>query len=86
MKLNPNVTIDLESYNLSAHFYPAEGYALYEDDEESNMNPETGEIICYWKHLSCLKTEVEDRAPHIWAKLIEPDITDCENAVSLSVT
>ena len=71
MNLSPHVIIDTTQSALTDHFYPEEGYALYEDDETTNMDPETGEILCYWKHLACFKTETESRIPHIFAKLIE---------------
>ena len=67
--LNEHVTIDTEKSAYTDHFYPEDGYALYEDNNESNMD-ENGNIICYWKHLACRKEQTEEYAPHVFAKLI----------------
>lgn len=50
-------------------FLPADGYALWRDNEEGNIDPETGEPWCYWWEIESINAE-ED-APHIWAKLID---------------
>lgn len=77
MTLNEHVTVDTTSSTRTDRFYPEAGYALYEDDDTSNMDPVTGEILCYWtsisyhKELNGVKVS-EERAPHIFAKLIEP--------------
>ena len=69
--LNEHVTIDTESSAYTDHFYPEDGYALYRDNDPSNIDPDTGEIVCYWKHLACKKINTETYAPHVFAKLID---------------
>lgn len=71
MTLNEHVWVDTTSSALTDRFYPENGYALYEDDDASNINPETGEILCYWTSISYRKINSEERAPHIFAKLID---------------
>lgn len=76
MTLNEHVIVDTTSSTTQDIFYPEDGYALWEDDEETNLNPETGEPLCYWLQIRYPKTwqgnpYSEQRAPHIWAKLID---------------
>lgn len=82
MTLNPYVTVDTTSSETVDTFYPEDGYVLWMDDEEGNLDPETGEPIYYWTRYAFFKTwhgepYSEKRAPHIWAKLIEPGMEVC---------
>lgn len=71
MILNPNVNVDTEYNTRVDKFTPDEGYALWRDNEEGNIDPETGEPYCYWLTMMIQKTRSEEYAPHIWAKLID---------------
>lgn len=69
---NVNCEFDLQgTYHSLYKFTPAEGYALWRDNETGNLDPETGEPYCYWLFINATDTEVEEFAPHIWAKLID---------------
>lgn len=70
MILNPNVNVDTELNASADKFYPDDGYALWRDNEEGNLD-ENGEPICYWLQINVPKSISEERAPHIWAKLID---------------
>lgn len=70
MTLNPNVNVDTTLSQVSDKFYPDNGYALWWDEEEGNLD-ENGEPICYWLSMHIPKRYSEERAPHIWAKLID---------------
>lgn len=71
---NENVSCELELHGRYQDLYkftPAVGYTLWRDNETGNLDPETGEPWCYWSSISATDTEVEEFAPHIWAKLID---------------
>lgn len=85
MTLNDHVNVDTTQYERADVFIPDDGYALWDDTEVPNMD-ENGNPMVYVLTMIVPKSRSEALAPHIWARLIEPDITDCENAVSLSVT
>lgn len=51
-------------------FTPAEGYALWRDNEEGNLD-ENGEPYCYWYAIYEWDEAAAEIAPHIWAKLID---------------
>ena len=70
MILNPNVNVDTTSNIYVDTFYPDEGYALWMDNEEGNLD-ENGEPVFYWLQYNCQKRFSESEAPHIWAKLID---------------
>lgn len=70
MTLNPNVNVDTESNQYTDKFYPDEGYALWDDTEEYNLD-ENGQPLQYYLQLNILKRRSETLAPHIWAKLID---------------
>lgn len=57
------------AYGSVYRFYPDEGYALWRDNEEGNLDEETGEAMCYWHQI--LTDKPEEYAPHIWAVLID---------------
>lgn len=70
---NENVFCNVEvvgKYHTMYQFTPTNGYALWRDNEEGNLD-ENGEPMCYWFSISALDTEVEEFAQHIWAKLID---------------
>lgn len=70
MTLNEHVNVDTtlsESYD---KFTPDEGYALWRDDMQSNID-EDGNPKHYYKQMLIGKTRSESVAPHIWARLIE---------------
>ena len=71
MILNPNVNVDTAYNQYVDRFTPDFGYALWRDNEEGNLNPETGEPICYWLVMNVQKRNSEAYAPHIWAKEID---------------
>lgn len=53
-------------------FAPDGGYAMWMDDEKGNLDPETGDPYCYWLSITVPNEErARERAPHIWAKLID---------------
>lgn len=70
MILNPNVNVDTSNASFDK-FTPDEGYALWDDTEEGNIDPITGEPYCYWLIMYVPKNQSEALAPHIWAKLID---------------
>lgn len=71
MTLNSNVNADTERFSGSAVvFTPDEGYALWRDNEEGNLD-ENGQPICYWLTMIVPISQAENYAPHIWAKLID---------------
>lgn len=59
---------------ISEHYYkfaPDEGYALWDDTEEGNLD-ENGEPMCYWLTIICPnENSAIKSSPHIWAKLID---------------
>lgn len=70
MTLNEHVLVDTESSTYVDTFYPEEGYAIWRDNEEGNLD-ENGEPYQYYLQYNCLKRFSESEAPHIWAKLID---------------
>ena len=70
MTLNDHVLVDTESSQYVDKFYPEEGYAIWRDNEEGNLD-ENGEPMQYYLQYNCLKRFSESEAPHIWAKLID---------------
>lgn len=70
MTLNPNVNVDTTVSQYHDKFTPDEGYALWDDTEEGNLD-EYGQPICYWRTIRVPKTISDATAPHIWAKLID---------------
>lgn len=71
IQTNPNVNIKVTEYG-HYQFTPDNGYAMWMDDEEGNMHPETGEPLCYWLTIRVPNEEQAiERAPHIWAKPID---------------
>lgn len=70
MTLNPNVNVDTEYNQYVDRFYPDEGYALWQDNEEGNLD-ENGQPMSYFLHKQVNKRRSEATAPHIWAKLID---------------
>lgn len=71
IELNPNVNLDTNYSQYADKFTPDEGYALWRDNETGNLDPVTGEPLCYWLTITSLKRNTEAYAPHIWAKLID---------------
>lgn len=71
IETNPNVILTITAYG-RYQFTPAEGYALWRDNEEANLD-ENGNPLCYWMSYT-VPTEARAiaQAPHIHAKLIEP--------------
>lgn len=67
---NVNVNIDTESSVYVDTFYPDDGYALWEDNEEGNID-ENGEPMQYYFQKNVVKLHSESVAPHIFAKLID---------------
>lgn len=70
MTLNPNVNVDTTVSQYTDKFYPDEGYALWRDNEEGNLD-ENGQPMQYYLQYRCQKRFSESEAPHIWAKLID---------------
>lgn len=70
MILNPNINVDIISSIHSDIFVPEQGYALWRDDEEGNLD-ENNQPQCYWLMMRVPKKISEARAPHIWAKQID---------------
>lgn len=70
MTLNEHVNVDHTRFEKADVFTPDEGYALWRDDEEGNLD-ENGEPLCYWLTYIIQKSHSEEYAPHIWAKLID---------------
>lgn len=69
MNLNPNVNVDT-SHTSFDRFTPAEGYALWRDNEEGNLD-ENGKPIIYSLQMLVPKSRSAETAPHIWARLID---------------
>lgn len=75
MIVNENVIYDV--WHDWHRFRPKDGYALWRDDEEGNLDEETGEPLCYWITILCPnETIANKRALHIWAKLIDETMID----------
>ena len=70
MILNPHVLVDTESNAYVDKFYPEEGYAIWRDNEEGNLD-ENGNPFIYYYQYNCQKRFSESEAPHIRAKLID---------------
>lgn len=70
MILNPNVNVDTERNQYADHFCPDEGYALWRDNEEGNLD-ENGQPYQYVLQINIPKNQSEAAAPHIWVKLID---------------
>lgn len=70
LTLNPNVNADTERISNAVVFTPTDGYALWRDNEEGNLD-ENGQPICYWLTMIVPNFVAESRAPHIWARLID---------------
>lgn len=68
MTLNPNVNVDTSNASFDK-FTPADGYELWRDNEEGNLD-ENGQPLSYMKSIYAPKAVSESFAPHIWAKLI----------------
>lgn len=71
MMLNPNVNVNTTEYENADVFTPDDGYALWDDTEEGNLD-ENGSPLCYWLTMIIPKRFFESFAPHLWARLIEP--------------
>lgn len=69
MTLNEHVNYEVR-YVLIGVFTPDEGYALWDDTQEGNLD-ENGEPIHYYLSMQCGTSRAEERAPHIHARLIE---------------
>lgn len=69
MTLNPNVLVDTVSNSRADRFYPAEGYALWRDDEPGNLD-ENGEPMIYYLNYYCQKRFSSAQVSHIHAKRI----------------
>lgn len=76
MTLNPNVNVNTTAYENADEFTPDEGYALWDDTEETNMD-EDGNPIVYSLVMIVPKRHSETLAPHIWAKLIDETMDVC---------
>lgn len=70
MNLNPHINVDTESNPYVDKFYPDEGYAMWRDNEEANLD-ENGQPMQYYLQYNCQKRFSESEAPHIWAQLID---------------
>ena len=70
MILNPYVKVDSEANPYVDKFYPEEGYVLWRDNEEDNLD-ENGMPIIYHEQYNCLKRFSEEEALHVWAKSVE---------------
>ena len=70
MTLNPNVNIDTGLNPYADHFYPDEGYALWRDNEDGNLD-EIGQPLQYVLQINIPKNQSQAAASHIWAKLID---------------
>jgi len=70
MNLNPNVRVDT-GYNRYVDLYCAEeGYALWRDNDGSNLDPE-GQPLQYAFRLQIQKNVSRETAPHIRARRID---------------
>lgn len=67
MKLNKNVNLDT-SFAGYDRFYPDDGYALWDDTEEGNLDEVTGEPLCYFKAICMNKANTENKCEHIKAR------------------
>lgn len=81
MTLNPNVNVDQERSKYADIFTPDDGYVLYRDNEDGNIDPDTGLPIMYMKMIRVPKKISEDCASHIWA-VLESDIKDDTETLS----
>lgn len=70
MTLNPNVNIDTGLNPYADHFYPDEGYALWRDNEDGNLD-DGGQPLQYVLQINIPKNQSAAAASHIWAKLID---------------
>lgn len=70
MTLNPNVNVDTTVSQYTDKFTPDEGYALWRDNEEGNLD-ENGNPYQYYYQMRIQKSRSAEWAPHIWAKLID---------------
>lgn len=70
MNLNEHVNVSTEFSAYAHRFYPDDGYALWRDDVESNLD-ENGQPFTYYLMMNVPNQFAETVAPHIWAKLID---------------
>lgn len=71
IETNEHVNYTVNSIYGFVEFKPDDGYAMWMDDEEENLD-ENGEPMCYWLTIGCPnESRAIERAPHIWAKLID---------------
>ncbi len=76
MKLNPNVHVDTGYNRYVDLYYPDEGYALWRDNDESNLDPE-GQPLQYSFRLQIQKNASGEAAPHIRARQIDETMQIC---------
>lgn len=70
MTLHDHVLVDTESSTYVDTFYPEDGYALWLDNEEGNLD-ENGNPMQYCLQINVLKRFSDSESEHIWAKLID---------------
>lgn len=78
MTLNEHVNVNTQVSEYTDMFTPDDGYALWRDNQEGNID-ENGEPMQYYLKMRIQKSHSEEYSYHILAKLIDETMYIFEN-------